>query len=51
MEENKINTEDEKLINSDKLSWTTPKLVCLDKGKTEGGSPTHAIEDDTYNWS
>ncbi|MCK5028335.1 MAG: hypothetical protein KAR57_01785 [Bacteroidales bacterium] len=27
---------------SEKLNWETPKLICLDKGKTEGGE-THDV--------
>jgi len=34
----------------EKLIWETPKLICLDKGKTEGGPRTEvATEDSTYN--
>ena len=51
MEENKINKEEEKLINSDKLLWEAPKLYSLDKGKTEGGPYTRGDEDASYFYS
>lgn len=30
---------------TEKLIWETPKLICLDKGKTEGGSNISSKED------
>lgn len=29
----------EERIDNTKLTWETPKLYALDKGRTEGGSP------------
>lgn len=29
--------------------WEAPKLICLDKGKTEGGFTTGTFEDSTYS--
>lgn len=34
---------------SKKLDWETPKLISLDKGKTEGGGPQSLTEDDSYS--
>lgn len=37
--EEKLKKSDDKTLNvNDKLTWETPKLYCLDKGKTEGGA-------------
>ena len=35
-------------INSKKLDWEAPKLISLDKGKTEGGPKTETYEDVDY---
>ena len=32
-----------------KLNWEAPKLYCLDKGKTEGGTFSGYAEGATYN--
>jgi len=37
MDEKIKNPERNKLKTGEKLEWETPKLICLDKGKTEGG--------------
>lgn len=31
-----------------KNEWEAPKLISLDKGKTEGGGPQSLTEDDSY---
>ena len=47
--EEKLKKSDDKTLNvNDKLTWETPKLICLDKGKTEGGFPTRGHEDTGY---
>lgn len=49
MDEKIKNPERNKLKTGEKLEWETPKLICLDKGKTEGGFTTGMQEDDTYS--
>lgn len=36
-------------VEFEKLSWEAPKLISLDKGKTEGGGPQSLTEDDSYS--
>ena len=36
-------------LDSKKLDWVTPKLISLDKGKTEGGFTTGTAEGSTYS--
>ncbi len=33
---------------SERLIWEAPKLICLDKGKTEGGTFTGEAEGTSY---
>jgi len=35
------------VISTSKLTWEAPKLICLDKGKTEGGETYKATKEDT----
>ena len=34
---------------SKRLVWEVPKLICLDKGKTEGGDIASTFEDSSYS--
>ncbi len=45
--EEKNQNEEMNQINQ-KLNWEAPKLYCLDKGKTEGGSLSPGAEDTAY---
>lgn len=36
-------------LNSKKLDWEIPKLISLDKGKTEGGTLISTYEDADYS--
>lgn len=46
--EEKLKKSDGKALNvNDRLTWEAPKLICLDKGKTEGGQAEEYIEDYT----
>jgi len=47
MEEKERKTEERN--EQTKLTWETPKLYALDKGKTEGGIPYSGLEDDNYS--
>jgi hypothetical protein len=47
MEEKIKNTENENV--TEKLAWESPKLFCLDKGKTEGGYTAGTPEDTTMD--
>lgn len=33
--------------NSEKLNWEAPKLICLDKSKTEGGETYNVTKEGT----
>ena len=46
--EEKNQNEEMNQINQ-KLNWEAPKLYCLDKGKTEGGTFSGYAEGATYN--
>jgi hypothetical protein len=37
----------ENIVSSSKLTWEAPKLICLDKGKTEGGETYNVTKEDT----
>ena len=45
MEEKLKKSEDKTLNVNDKLTWEAPKLICLDKGKTENGYTPGTPED------
>ncbi|MCD4832981.1 MAG: hypothetical protein K8R31_04235 [Bacteroidales bacterium] len=50
--EEKFKKSDDKTLNvNDKLTWEAPKLYCLDKGKTEGGTTiqTHEEFDESFS--
>jgi len=49
MEEKMKHIDIKEIEVNDKLIWETPKLICLDKGKTEGGPRTGTTEDSTYD--
>ena len=36
-------------LEQKKLEWDPPKLICLDKSKTEDGFSTGTHEDSTYS--
>ncbi len=46
MNEENVNKETNQQYN--KLDWEAPKLYCLDKGRTEGGSLSPGAEDTVY---
>ena len=41
-EKGKIKDNNQEIL---KLDWEAPKLICLDKGKTEGGTIIQSTED------
>ncbi len=47
MKEKNVNKETSQPCN--KLEWEAPRLYCLDKGKTEGGTFSGYAEGVTYN--
>ncbi|MGE0090832.1 MAG: hypothetical protein AB7S50_15275 [Bacteroidales bacterium] len=49
MDDKLKNSEVEQTNSLEKLKWETPKLICLDKGKTEGGGEPGNPEDDSYS--
>ena len=52
MEEKDRKPEERKTpIHDTKLTWETPKLYALDKGKTKGGVGDNTDEDTTYPFS
>ena len=49
MKEKDRKTEERNNHINTKLTWETPRLYALDKGKTESGTTLHRInEDDIY---
>jgi len=51
MEEKNKEIKINEMSKPEKLLWEVPKLICLDKGKTEGGSYQRGTEDGSYFYS
>ncbi|MCK5168259.1 MAG: hypothetical protein KAQ75_00160 [Bacteroidales bacterium] len=48
--EEKLKKSNDKTLNvNDKLTWEAPRLFCLDKGRTEGGTAPALPEGTTYS--